>query len=72
MLATFYVALQRVLQLGHQNYRRAPFINKLFIQLTGLNLFTLDGPSWLTERRLLQPAFHRARIHAFGDTISSA
>lgn len=64
--------IQRVLQLNHQNYRRAPFINALFIRLTGLNLFTLDGPSWLSERRLLQPAFHRQRIHAFGAVMVDA
>ncbi|MEO8083490.1 MAG: cytochrome P450 [Ardenticatenales bacterium] len=61
--------IQRVLQRNHLNYHRAPFINRLFIRLTGLNLFTLDGPSWLNERRMLQPAFHRQRIHAFGDAM---
>ncbi|MFN8423797.1 MAG: cytochrome P450 [Anaerolineae bacterium] len=64
--------IQRVLQRNHLNYHRAPFINRLFIRLTGLNLFTLDGPSWLTERRMLQPAFHRQRIHAFGDAMVRA
>ncbi len=64
--------IQRVLQLNHLNYQRAPFINALFIRLTGMNLFTLDGPSWLAERRLLQPAFHRTRIQAFGTTMVTA
>lgn len=64
--------IQRVLQANHRNYQRAPFINALFIRLTGMNLFTLDGPSWLAERRLLQPAFHRDRIQAFGATMVAA
>ncbi len=36
----------------------------------GKGLFTNDGESWLAQRRLIQPAFHRQRIAAFGTVMT--
>lgn len=45
---------------------------KRFQHLLGKGLLTNDDiPSWLTQRRLLQPAFHRARIAGFIDIMST-
>ncbi len=37
--------------------------------LFGNGLATSDGEFWLRQRRLAQPAFHRERIAAYGDTM---
>ena len=45
---------------------------KRFQHLLGRGLLTNDDtPSWLTQRRLLQPAFHRARIAGFIDIMAA-
>ena len=46
--------VQQVLQRNHRNYRRSPFY-KLLEPLLGKGLVTNDGPSWLRQRRLMQP-----------------
>jgi cytochrome P450 len=38
--------------------------------LFGEGLLTSEGDFWLRQRRLSQPAFHRARIHAFATTMA--
>jgi cytochrome P450 len=38
----------------------------------GASVLTTDGPSWLARRRLMQPVFHRQRIHAMGETMVDA
>ena len=57
-----------VLQENHQNYRRGPDYRKLR-RLLGNGLVTNDGESWLKQRRLMQPAFHRRHIAGFGETM---
>jgi cytochrome P450 len=38
-------------------------------QLVGDGLFGGDGPNWLRQRRLVQPAFHRERVAGFSDLM---
>src|SRR5205085_1046720 len=38
----------------------------------GLGLLTNEGDSWLQQRRLAQPAFHRQRLAGLTETITSA
>jgi cytochrome P450 len=38
----------------------------------GDSVLTIDGDSWLARRRLIQPVFHRQRIHAMGDMMLAA
>ena len=38
-------------------------------QLFGNGLLTSEGDFWLRQRRLAQPAFHRARIASYGGTM---
>lgn len=40
--------------------------------ILGEGLLTSEEPLHLRQRRLAQPAFHRARIHAFGEVIAQA
>jgi len=40
--------------------------------ILGTGLLTNDGESWLSQRRIAQPAFHRRRIAGFGDDFATA
>ncbi len=44
---------------------RTPF----FCRLVGNGLLTSEGEFWRRQRRLAQPAFHRGRINAYGETM---
>jgi cytochrome P450 len=40
--------------------------------LLGQSVLTIDGEEWLFKRRLMQPIFHRQRIHQMGQTMVQA
>lgn len=40
--------------------------------ILGLSLLTIDGDSWLTKRRMMQPVFHRVNISAMADKMQAA
>jgi cytochrome P450 len=44
-------------------------VMKANMRLFGEGLLTSEGDFWLRQRRLAQPAFHRARIAAYGTTM---
>ena len=62
--------VQRVLQTNNRNYIRGNSFN-LLRRYVGDGLLTSDGDYWLRQRRLMQPAFHRRRIAAFGEMMVS-
>ncbi len=55
--------IKHVLQENHANYIKGRGLRKLKIFL-GEGLLTSEGAHWLRQRRLIQPAFHRARLEA--------
>src|SRR5918995_4394703 len=64
--------VERLLHDNHRNYSKdvAAFGTlKLFL---GNGLFTSDGDFWRRQRRLMQPAFHRRRVAAFGGLMTDA
>lgn len=64
--------IKRVLQDNNRNYVKGKFINHILKLGLGENLLTTDGESWLSRRRLMQPAFHRQRIAGFGAAMTDA
>src|SRR5688572_15302799 len=57
---------KQVLQDNNRKYIKSQFVVNLVRLASGENLFTSDGSHWLRQRRLMQPAFHRQRIAAWG------
>jgi cytochrome P450 len=45
---------------------------RLLKQVLGQGLLTSQGALWRSQRRLMQPAFHKQRIAAFGETMTRA
>lgn len=58
--------VQRVLKDNPKNYTKG--LEKFRVML-GDGLALSDGESWLRQRRLVQPAFHRRRVAAFATTM---
>lgn len=61
--------VERVLQANWSNYPKGFFYRRLSV-FTGNGLFTSEGDFWLRQRRLSQPAFHRAKIQTFCAVMS--
>ena len=64
--------VERVLVTNWRNYPKGFFFNHRLKSLTGEGLVTNEGESWLRQRRLAQPAFHRERITALADVITDS
>ncbi|RYG66948.1 cytochrome P450 [bacterium] len=58
-----------ILQGNWSNYPKGFFYKRLSV-FTGNGLFTSEGDFWLRQRRLAQPAFHRAKIQNFCTVMS--
>lgn len=65
-------SIKYVFQENHRNYddRQTPVLNKLKT-LLGNGLVRNEGESWLRQRRLMQPAFHRKRIAALAEVMTA-
>jgi cytochrome P450 len=64
--------VKRVLQENHRNYNKDVFTYKVFHPFLGKGLLTNDGSSWLHQRRLIQPTFHRKHLATFGTLMTGA
>jgi len=61
--------IKRVLQDNYHNYVKGDLWEN-FSVIVGHGLFVSDGPVWLRQRRLMQPAFHRQQVATFGQTMT--
>ncbi len=65
-------AIQHVLQDQARRYSKHTFQYSTLSLVTGQGLLTSDGPVWLRQRRLMQPAFHRDRLAGFVAAMRAA
>jgi cytochrome P450 len=64
--------IRRILVENHRNYSKNSPGNLMLKPLLGNGLLLSEGDFWLRQRRLMQPAFHKQRIQAFGELMASA
>ena len=64
--------VKQVLQEHHLSYDKSGPMFTAGKVIFGNGLFMNNGESWLHQRRLMQPSFHRQRIAAFGTLMSDA
>ena len=64
--------VKHVLQENHRNYSKDTYLIHFLRPLLGNGLFSNDGQSWLHQRRLMQPAFHRKQLATFGRMMTGA
>jgi cytochrome P450 len=65
-------SIKYVLQEQARNYNKDLITYKMFQPMLGQGLLINDGPSWLHQRRLMQPAFHRKRLTTYGTLMTDA
>lgn len=65
-------SIKYVLQEHARNYNKDLFTYKMFQPMLGQGLLINDGQSWLHQRRLIQPAFHRKRLTTYGRLMTDA
>ncbi|QBD75535.1 cytochrome P450 [Ktedonosporobacter rubrisoli] len=74
---TFYLinhpdGVKRILQENNRNYNKDAVDYRVLKEFLGRGLLTDDGPSWLEQRRLMQPIFHRQHLATFGKLMTEA
>jgi cytochrome P450 len=64
--------VKHILQNHHLQYSKDVYALKFLKALLGEGLLTNEGASWLAQRRLMQPAFHRKRLSALSTVMTDA
>lgn len=60
----------RELLLKHPHHlERDPFVARVFSRFMGNGVFVAEGELWKRQRKLMQPAFHAARIQEYADVM---
>jgi cytochrome P450 len=62
---------QHVLRENWQNYTKGQAIKRIAL-LLGNGLMVSEGEFWKSQRRMIQPAFHRTVVDSLGETITAA
>ena len=65
--------IQHVLQDRNHNFTKEGTPDLMMLKpMLGEGLMTSEGESWLWQRRLIQPGFHRERVESFGRLMTEA
>ncbi len=63
--------IQHVLQRHHRNYEKSEIQTDQMGKYIGYGLLTNTGASWLRQRRLIQPGFHKQRMEGLVKEMQS-
>jgi cytochrome P450 len=61
--------VEQVLVIQQGNFHKSELTKRITEGLLGQGLLISEGEFWRRQRRLAQPAFHRARIHEYAATM---
>ncbi len=64
--------LQHVLQKNQRNYTKTTIQTEDLAKYVGKGLLTAEGSHWQTQRKLIQPAFHKKQLTLLLDNIKAA
>lgn len=62
--------IKHILLDNNRNYSKNTIQYNTLAQVTGRGLLTSDGPLWLRQRRLMQPAFHRRHLQTYSRVVT--
>ena len=61
--------VERVLRSSMRSFNRQTPVYRTLSRFLGRGILTSEGDHWRKHRRVVQPAFHRQRLQAFGDVM---
>jgi cytochrome P450 len=61
--------IEQVLVVQHHKFHKSAFAKEAIEPLLGQGLLLSEGDFWRRQRRLAQPAFHRARVNEYAGTM---
>jgi len=61
--------IHQVLVIQHNKFHKSELTRRITTRLLGQGLLISEGDFWRRQRRLAQPAFHRARINDYAATM---
>lgn len=64
--------IKHILQKQHKKYYKSSLQTKDLAKYIGHGILTSNGEHWRTHRRMVQPAFHKQKLHNLMSTVRSA
>jgi len=61
--------IEQALVVQHGKFHKSDFTKRAVERMLGQGLLISEGEFWRRQRRLAQPAFHKARIHEYASTM---
>lgn len=64
--------IRHILQKNHRKYQKSILQTKYLAKYIGRGLLTSNGEHWKVHRRMIQPAFHKTKLHRLLETMNRA